>query len=216
MEMMETWKETKTEVFIVGAGPSGLATSACLNVLSVPNIVLEREACTASLWKLRVYDHLKLHLAKRFCALPHMPFPADAPTFLPRRQFVAYLDAPIDLHQDGHREALQGALRHQVHHRQNGQVRDEEHIKDNKLELENGETNYYDHIIFATGFRRIAKNQLKDGEALMDDKGMPKEKAPRHWKGKNGLYCVGFGQAGLAGIAMDAQNVDNDIKNHYV
>ncbi|XP_042374986.1 probable indole-3-pyruvate monooxygenase YUCCA10 [Zingiber officinale] len=98
----------------------------------------------------------------------------------------------------------------------NDQVRDEEHIKDNKLKLENGETNYYDHIIFATGFRSTAKNQLKDGEALMDDKGMLKEKAPRLWKGKNGLYCVGFGQAGLAGIALDAQNVANDIKNHYV
>ncbi|XP_074579555.1 putative indole-3-pyruvate monooxygenase YUCCA10 [Curcuma longa] len=51
------------------------------------------EACTASLWKLRAYDRLKLHLAKRFCGLPHMPFPADAPTFVPREQFVAYLDA---------------------------------------------------------------------------------------------------------------------------
>lgn len=63
-------------VVIVGAGPAGLATSACLNNLSVPNIILEREDCSASLWKKRAYDRMKLHLAKQFCELPHMPFPS--------------------------------------------------------------------------------------------------------------------------------------------
>ncbi|RWW59122.1 hypothetical protein BHE74_00033949, partial [Ensete ventricosum] len=85
----------KTEVVIVGAGPSGLATAACLSVLSVPYVVLEREACSASLWKLRTYDRVKLHLAKRFCELPHMAFPRNAPTFVPRDQFIQYLDAYV-------------------------------------------------------------------------------------------------------------------------
>lgn len=49
----------------------------------------------------------------------------------------------------------------------------------------------------------------------MDANGMPKEKVPNHWKGTNGLYCVGFAQAGLAGVAMDARNVADDIKKHY-
>ncbi|KAA8543164.1 hypothetical protein F0562_021341 [Nyssa sinensis] len=51
---------------IVGAGTSGLATAACLNRLSIPNIVLEREDCFASLWKKKSYDRLHLHLAKHF------------------------------------------------------------------------------------------------------------------------------------------------------
>lgn len=34
-------------------------------------------------------------------------------------------------------------------------------IKGNEVEFENGETNYYDHIVFATGFRSTAKNWLK-------------------------------------------------------
>lgn len=79
-------------VVIVGAGPAGLATSACLNNLSVPNIILEREDCSASLWKKRAYDRMKLHLAKQFCELPHMPFPSRTPTFVPRISFINYVD----------------------------------------------------------------------------------------------------------------------------
>ncbi|CAA3018130.1 probable indole-3-pyruvate monooxygenase YUCCA11 [Olea europaea subsp. europaea] len=73
--------QQETVVLIIGAGPAGLATSACLNLQNIPNIVLEKEDCCASLWKKRSYDRLKLHLAKQFCELPHMPFPQNAPTF---------------------------------------------------------------------------------------------------------------------------------------
>ncbi|KAK9096352.1 hypothetical protein Sjap_021849 [Stephania japonica] len=79
-------------VVIVGAGPSGLATSACLNNFSIPNIILEKESFHASLWKLRTYDRLKLHLAKEFCNLPHMPFSPSAQTYISKEDFVRYLD----------------------------------------------------------------------------------------------------------------------------
>ncbi|GFQ01636.1 probable indole-3-pyruvate monooxygenase yucca11 [Phtheirospermum japonicum] len=79
-------------VLIIGAGPAGLATSACLNIQNIPNIVLEKEDCCASLWKKRAYDRLKLHLAKQFCELPNMPFPPKAPTYVPRHDFIKYLD----------------------------------------------------------------------------------------------------------------------------
>ncbi|XP_076938272.1 putative indole-3-pyruvate monooxygenase YUCCA10 [Bidens hawaiensis] len=81
----------ETMVVIVGAGPAGIATSACLNLLSIPNIVLEREDCYASLWQKKAYDRLKLHLTKNFCQLPHMAFPLSAPTFVPKNMFVQYL-----------------------------------------------------------------------------------------------------------------------------
>ncbi|KAI3757137.1 hypothetical protein L6452_04671 [Arctium lappa] len=86
----------ETVVVIVGAGPAGLATSACLNVLSIPNIVLEREDCYASLWQKKAYDRLKLHLAKNFCELPHMPYPVTTPTFVPKNMFVKYLHDYVD------------------------------------------------------------------------------------------------------------------------
>lgn len=79
-------------VAIIGAGPAGLATAACLNRLSIPNIIFEKEKYTASLWKKRAYDRLKLHLSKEFCNLPYKPFPPNSPRFVPRNQFVEYLD----------------------------------------------------------------------------------------------------------------------------
>ncbi|CAA0228774.1 Flavin monooxygenase-like [Arabidopsis suecica] len=85
-------KEIKILVLIIGAGPAGLATSACLNRLNIPNIVVERDVCSASLWKRRSYDRLKLHLAKQFCQLPHMPFPSNTPTFVSKLGFINYLD----------------------------------------------------------------------------------------------------------------------------
>nr|XP_051178109.1 probable indole-3-pyruvate monooxygenase YUCCA10 [Lolium perenne] len=79
-------------VLIVGAGPAGLATAACLTQFSIPYVIVEREDCSASLWRNRAYDRLKLHLAKEFCELPHMSYPADAPTYIPKALFVKYLD----------------------------------------------------------------------------------------------------------------------------
>ncbi|KAI3411654.1 Flavin-containing monooxygenase [Psidium guajava] len=78
---------------IVGAGPSGLATAACLRDQGVPFVVLERTECIASLWQERTYDRLKLHLPKQFCQLPRMPFPGDFPEYPTRGQFIEYLES---------------------------------------------------------------------------------------------------------------------------
>ena len=77
---------------IVGAGPSGLAVAACLKEKGVPSVVLERSNCISSLWQLKTYDRLRLHLPKQFCELPFMSFPSDFPTYPTKRQFVQYLD----------------------------------------------------------------------------------------------------------------------------
>ncbi|XP_004296833.1 PREDICTED: flavin-containing monooxygenase YUCCA10-like [Fragaria vesca subsp. vesca] len=79
-------------VVIVGAGPSGIATSALLNSMSIPNIVFEREDCCASLWKKRSYDRLCLHLAKNFCSLPMMPHSFRTATFMSKDKFADYVD----------------------------------------------------------------------------------------------------------------------------
>ncbi|KAH7519705.1 hypothetical protein FEM48_Zijuj08G0065600 [Ziziphus jujuba var. spinosa] len=82
----------EVEVIIVGAGPAGVATSACLNRLKITNLVLEKEDCCGSLWKKRAYDRLKLHLAKQFCELPYMPYPQGTAKYIPRSGFIQYLD----------------------------------------------------------------------------------------------------------------------------
>ncbi|KAK3139887.1 hypothetical protein QOZ80_5AG0392180 [Eleusine coracana subsp. coracana] len=78
---------------IVGAGPSGLATAACLKARGVPSLVLEKDACVASSWRHRTYERLRLHLPRCFCELPMLPFPAGTPAYPTRDQFIAYLDS---------------------------------------------------------------------------------------------------------------------------
>lgn len=78
---------------IVGAGPSGLATAACLKQQGVPFMVLERANCIASLWQKRTYDRLKLHLPKQFCQLPNFPFPQEFPEYPTKKQFINYLES---------------------------------------------------------------------------------------------------------------------------
>ncbi|KAG9455799.1 hypothetical protein H6P81_000307 [Aristolochia fimbriata] len=77
---------------IVGAGPSGLAAAACLERRGVHGVIIERAECIASLWQLKTYDRLRLHLPKQFCELPLMPFPESFPTYPTKQQFVAYLE----------------------------------------------------------------------------------------------------------------------------
>ncbi|KAA8525354.1 hypothetical protein F0562_007228 [Nyssa sinensis] len=76
---------------IVGAGPSGLAVSACLKDNGVPSLILERSDCIASSWQERTYDRLKLHLPKQFCELPLFGFPENFPKYPTKHQFISYL-----------------------------------------------------------------------------------------------------------------------------
>ncbi|RRT39666.1 hypothetical protein BHE74_00025180 [Ensete ventricosum] len=96
-ESMKSGKAEKCIFFpgpiIVGAGPSGLAVAACLKSKRIQSLILERSDCIASLWQLRTYDRLRLHLPKKFCQLPLMPFPSWFPTYPTKQQFIAYLDA---------------------------------------------------------------------------------------------------------------------------
>lgn len=77
---------------IVGAGPSGLAVAACLKEKGIKSLVLERSNCIASLWQNKTYDRLCLHLPKKFCELPPMPFPATFPKYPSKQQFITYLE----------------------------------------------------------------------------------------------------------------------------
>lgn len=48
---------------------------------------------------------------------------------------------------------------------------------------------------------------------LLNDEGLPKPSYPIHWKGNNGLYCVGLSRRGFYGAAADAENIANDVSS---
>lgn len=45
--------------------------------------------------------------------------------------------------------------------------------------------------------------------------GLPKNPFPNGWKGKAGLYAVGFTRRGLSGASLDAISVANDIAKSW-
>lgn len=90
---LQDYKQHRVEgAIIIGAGPSGLATAACLQQHGVPFVIIERADCIVSLWKKNTYDRLHLHTAKHCCELPFMTLPESYPTFLTRKHFVDYLE----------------------------------------------------------------------------------------------------------------------------
>ena len=89
--------ELEKEVIIVGGGPAGLATAACLKKQSISSMItLEREACTSSTWKFKTYDRVNLHLGKDFSALPHFPHKKNTPIFISKSRFIDYLDEYVE------------------------------------------------------------------------------------------------------------------------
>jgi NADPH-dependent glutamate synthase beta subunit-like oxidoreductase len=80
------------DILVIGAGPAGLATSACLRREGLAHVVLERAGKMASAWH-RHYDRLHLHTTKTYSGLPMMPWPKAAPRYPSREQVVQYLQA---------------------------------------------------------------------------------------------------------------------------
>ena len=80
-----------TDVVIIGAGPAGLASAACLTRAGVACIILEKEREVAASWR-RHYARLRLHTIKSLSALPGLAFPASDPRYIPREGVIAYLE----------------------------------------------------------------------------------------------------------------------------
>ncbi|GJN28598.1 hypothetical protein PR202_gb16798 [Eleusine coracana subsp. coracana] len=264
--------EVETVVLIVGAGPAGLATAACLTKLSIPYVIVEREDCSASLWRNRAYDRLKLHLAKEFCELPHMSYPADAPTYIPKDQFVKYLDKYIEDFniRPRYRTRIESCKYDEgtkfwismAHNMEESTivkymarflvVASGENSAEN-IPMIPGQDSFPGETIHSSNYKSGASysgqkvlvvgcgnsgmeiaydlasrgantsivvrspvcilffSHLRNSESMLNHDGLPKKQFPNHWKGANGLYCAGLAKRGLAGIAMDAKNIANDI-----
>ncbi|KAK9991624.1 hypothetical protein SO802_026609 [Lithocarpus litseifolius] len=79
-----------------------------------------------------------------------------------------------------------------------------------RVELVNGDDIEIDSVILATGYRSNVPSWLKENDFFSQD-GIPKNPFPNGWKGKAGLYAVGFTRRGLSGASLDAISVAHDI-----
>ena len=75
---------------IVGGGPAGIATAACLRRRGLEPVVLEKGDTVAPAWH-RHYDRLHLHTTRGASGLPGRPMPADYPRYPSRDQVFDYL-----------------------------------------------------------------------------------------------------------------------------
>jgi len=80
------------DVVVVGAGPSGLATAACLRSHGASAVMLERSASIGAVWSTR-YDRMHLHTVRWLSGLPGFPIPRRYGRWVARDDFVAYLQA---------------------------------------------------------------------------------------------------------------------------
>ncbi|XP_057430822.1 probable indole-3-pyruvate monooxygenase YUCCA3 [Lotus japonicus] len=83
-----------------------------------------------------------------------------------------------------------------------------------KVELVDGKVLQIDSVVLATGYRSNVPSWLKENDFFSED-GIPKDPFPNGWKGKAGLYAVGFTRRGLSGASLDAMSVSHDIAKSW-
>ncbi|XP_047335799.1 probable indole-3-pyruvate monooxygenase YUCCA7 [Impatiens glandulifera] len=80
-----------------------------------------------------------------------------------------------------------------------------------RVELVNGEVVEQLHsVIFATGYSSNVPFWLQENDLFSKD-GCKWDFPDEGWKGKDGLYAVGFTKEGLSGVSIDAIKVADDI-----
>jgi indole-3-pyruvate monooxygenase len=80
---------------VVGAGPAGLASAACLKRRGIDALVLEAGPTVGSSWR-HHYDRLHLHTVKEQSHLPGLPFAKELPRYPSRDEVLAYLEGYAD------------------------------------------------------------------------------------------------------------------------
>jgi cation diffusion facilitator CzcD-associated flavoprotein CzcO len=88
---IEQAESDASDVLVIGAGPAGLATAACLLDAGLRPQVIERADRAGSSWHSH-YRRLHLHTVREHSGLPLLPFPAHWPRYVPRQQVAEYLE----------------------------------------------------------------------------------------------------------------------------
>lgn len=178
-----------TPVLIIGAGPAGLAAAAHLRRANTDFILLEQSAQIAHRWQ-NHYERLKLHTVKRYSELPFVPFPADYPKYVSRRDLVRYYEKyaeKFDLRPVFNAEV--SSVRKETN-RWHAQTAD-------------GRIFYADNVVICTGFNRIPVVPQWPGQEQFRGEILHSRdyRSGKNYAGKE-MLTIGMGNTG-AEIALD-------------
>ncbi|WP_416520114.1 flavin-containing monooxygenase [Streptomyces achromogenes] len=84
-------------VYVIGAGPGGLAVAQALRERGVRAVVLEKSDRVGASWRGH-YDRLRLHTTRRLSALPGLPMPRRFGRWVSRDNVVRYLEKYAEHH----------------------------------------------------------------------------------------------------------------------
>ncbi|NNJ03263.1 NAD(P)/FAD-dependent oxidoreductase [Streptomyces sp. PKU-MA01144] len=85
-------------VYVIGAGPGGLAVAAALRERGVRAVVLEKSDSVGASWRAH-YDRLHLHTTRRLSGLPGLPIPRRFGRWVARDDLVRYLEKYAEFHE---------------------------------------------------------------------------------------------------------------------
>ncbi|WP_030753346.1 NAD(P)/FAD-dependent oxidoreductase [Streptomyces sp. NRRL S-31] len=85
-------------VYVIGAGPGGLAAAHALRARGVRAVVLEKSDRVGASWR-RHYDRLHLHTTRRLSALPGLGMPRRFGRWVSRDDVVRYLEKYAEHHE---------------------------------------------------------------------------------------------------------------------
>ncbi|AOR33705.1 monooxygenase [Streptomyces fodineus] len=85
-------------VYIIGAGPGGLAAAYALRARGIRAVVLERADRVGASWRGH-YDRLRLHTTRRASALPGLKIPRKYGRWVSRDNVVRYLERYAEHHE---------------------------------------------------------------------------------------------------------------------
>ncbi|MFD5149211.1 flavin-containing monooxygenase [Streptomyces sp. NPDC058401] len=85
-------------VYVIGAGPGGLAVAAALRARGIRAVVVEKSESVGASWR-RHYDRLHLHTTRRLSALPGLAIPRRFGRWVARENVVRYLEKYAEFHE---------------------------------------------------------------------------------------------------------------------
>ena len=86
------FEDREPAVLVVGGGQAGLGIAACLGVLGIDTLTIDRHERVGDAWRKR-YHNLVLHNEVYVNDLPYMPYPPNWPVYIPKDKLANWFEA---------------------------------------------------------------------------------------------------------------------------